>query len=45
MLRLQREVKILKNINFNVIAPLNNQEISLLVGSQGGDYSKESTSL
>lgn len=41
----QMKTKILKNIDFEAVTPLNDQEMSLLVGGEGGDYSKESTSL
>ena len=36
----QMKTKILKSINFDAITPLNDQEMSLLVGGQGGSYSK-----
>lgn len=37
----QMKTKILKNIDFEAVTPLNDQEMSLLVGGEGGRYSKE----
>lgn len=37
----QMKTKILKNIDFDAVASLNVQEMNLLVGGEGGRYSKE----